>query len=119
MLLLSYLLSFLFVSAGICLCVKGCMCMAFLMDAIINDYEVRGVTTGTSKKGNTFKSLRLESMDGRTLEVSCTDSALFADVDKLNKGDMISCTVRAVAGKERSYVSLLTAPTAHGNSYKG
>ena len=59
-----------------------------------------GVDTGTSKKGNTFKSLRLESMQGRTLEVSCTDSQLFADVDKLIKGDMdfLLC-VRG--GKER------------------
>lgn len=100
-------------------CVKGCVLMSFIMDAIINDYEVRGVTTGVSKKGNTFKSLRLESMDGRNLDVSCTDSQLFTDVDKLSKGDMISCTVRAVAGKERSYVSLLSVPTVHGNSYKG
>lgn len=93
--------------------------MAFLMDAIISDYEVRGVDSGISKKGNTFKSLRLESMAGRTLEVSCTDSNLFADVDKLQKGDLISCSVRAVAGKDRSYVTLLAAPTVHGNSYRG
>lgn len=95
------------------------MFMAFLADASIEDYEVRGVDTGTSKKGNTFKSLRLESMQGRTLEVSCTDPVLFADVDKLRKGDMVSCMCRFVAGKERSYVSLLSSPIVSGNSYKG
>ena len=93
--------------------------MAFLMDATITDYEVRGVTSGTSQKGNAFRSIRLESMEGRTLEISCTDSNLFADVDRLHKGDMISCMVRAVAGRERSYVSLLSSPTVSGNSYKG
>lgn len=98
---------------------KGVCDMAFLADATIEDYEVRGVDTGTSKKGNTFKSLRLESMQGRTLEVSCTDPELFADVDKLRKGDMVSCMCRFVAGKERSYVSLLSSPVVSGNSYKG
>lgn len=93
--------------------------MAFLIDATIEDYEVRGVDTGTSKKGNTFKSVRLESMQGRTVEVSCTDPQLFPALDNLKKGDMVSCMVRAVAGKERSYVSLLTAPVVSGNSYKG
>lgn len=93
--------------------------MAFLLDATITDYEVRGVTSGTSKAGNAFRSVRLESMEGRTLEVSCTDATLFGDVDKLHKGDMVTCMVRCVAGKERSYVSLLTAPKVSGNSYKG
>lgn len=93
--------------------------MAFLLDATIEDYEVRGVDTGTSKKGNTFKSIRLESLGGRTLEVSCTDSNLFTSVDKLQRGDLVTCTVRAVAGRERSYVSLLSEPIVTGNSYKG
>lgn len=93
--------------------------MAFLADASIEDYEVRGVDAGVSKKGNDYMSLRLESMEGRTLEVSCTDPALFADVERLKKGDMISCMCRFVAGRERSYVSLLSSPIVSGNSYKG
>lgn len=93
--------------------------MAFLIDAVIDDYEVRGVTTGTSKKGNTFKAIKLESKDGRSCEVSCTDDALFSFVDSLSKGDVITCKVRAVSAQKYSYISLLSAPVVKGNSYKG
>lgn len=93
--------------------------MAYLIDCVIDDYEVRGVTTGTSKKGNTFKSIKLESLEGNTCEVSVTNDALFYDVDKLTKGDVITCRVRAVSGRERSYLSLLSAPVVKGNSYTG
>lgn len=84
--------------------------MAFLIDATMKAYECRGVTTGTSKKGNTYKSIRVESQDGRTAEISCTDSSLFAAVDALRKASVYNFDVRAVAGRERSYLSLLAAP---------
>lgn len=84
--------------------------MAFLIDCTMKAYECRGVTTGTSKKGNTFKSIRVESLDGRTAEISCTDSSLFGAVDSLRKASVYNFDVRAVAGRERSYLSLLSAP---------
>lgn len=93
--------------------------MAFAIDATIDDYEVRGVTAGVSAKGNSFRSIRLESMGGYSVEISCTNEQLFPSVDNLNKGDMVSCLVRAVSGRDRSYVSLLTAPEVKGNSYRG
>lgn len=84
--------------------------MAFLIDATMKGYECRGVTTGTSRKGNAFKSIRVESPDGRTAEISCTDATLFGAVDGLRKASVYNFDVRAVAGRERSYLSLLAAP---------
>lgn len=93
--------------------------MAFLLECVIDGYEVRGVQTGSSKKGNTFKSIRLESEGGQSCEVSTTDSSLFSSVDVLRKGDVITAKVRAVSGRERSYITLLTQPIVTGNSYEG
>lgn len=91
--------------------------MAFLIECTLSNYEVRGVDSGTSKKGNSFRSLRVESSSGRTAEISVTKPEFFTDVDRLKKGDLISCEVMAVAGKDRSYLSMLTAPVVMGNSY--
>lgn len=93
--------------------------MAFLLECVISDYEVRGVQTGESKKGKTFKSVRLESQGGQTVEVSTTDSSLFSSVDCLQKGDIVQARVRAVAGRERSYVTLVGEPIVTGNCYGG
>lgn len=93
--------------------------MAYLLDCYIENYEVRGVQTGTSKKGNTFKSIKLESPDGNNVEISCTDEKLFYDVDNLRKGDYVSCQVMAVSGRERSYISLRSMPIVKGNAYTG
>lgn len=93
--------------------------MAFLLNCSINDYEVRSVTSGTSKKGNIFKSIKLESPDGNSCEVSCTNDQLFTDVDKLRKGDIISARVLAVSGRERSYITLLGTPVVSANAYSG
>lgn len=84
--------------------------MAFLIDATMKGYECRGVGSGTSKRGNAFRTIRVESQDGRTAELSCTDSDLFGVVDNLRKGATYNFDVRAVAGRERSYLSLLAAP---------
>lgn len=91
--------------------------MAFLIDCTLSNYEVRGVEQGTSRKGNPFRSVRVESQSGRTAEISVTNPEFFTDVDRLKKGDMISCEVVAVAGKERSYLSMTSAPVVLGNSY--
>ena len=91
--------------------------MAFLLQATINDYEVRGHTSGTSKKGKEYYSLRLESKDGYTVELSCTDENLFPDIKALKRGDIISCEVMAVSGKERSYITLRSVPVVSGNAY--
>lgn len=93
--------------------------MAFLLECIISDYEVRGIQTGASKAGKTFKTVRLESQSGQTVEVSTTDSSLFDSVDSLRKGDLVQARVRAVAGRERSYVTLVDEPVVTGNSYGG
>lgn len=85
--------------------------MAFLIDATMKGYECRGVESGVSKKGNPFRSIRVESQDGRTAEISCTNSTLFGAVDGLRKASVYNFDVRAVAGRERSYLSLLAAPT--------
>lgn len=84
--------------------------MAFLIDATMKGYECRGVRSDTSKRGNPFRAIRVESQDGRTAEISCTDPTLFGAVDALRKASVYNFDVRAVAGKERSYLSLLAAP---------
>lgn len=84
--------------------------MSFLIDATMKGYECRGVETGTSKKGNTFKTIRVESQSGRTAEISCTDSNLFGACDALRKASVYNFDVRAVAGRERSYLMLVGAP---------
>ena len=34
--------------------------MSFLLECVIDDYEVRGVSTGKSNRGNVFKAINLE-----------------------------------------------------------
>lgn len=84
--------------------------MAFLIDATMKGYEFRGCTTGTSRKGNTFKSIRVESQEGRTAEISCTNPELFASVDAMRKASIYNFDVRAVSSTDRSYITLLKAP---------
>lgn len=94
--------------------------MAFLLNCVIDDYEVRNVGGGTSKKsGKPYKTIKVEGSEGNSCEISCTDDALFYDVDKLQKGDIITCRVTAVSGKERSYITLRSAPVIKGNAYTG
>lgn len=93
--------------------------MAFLIDCTLEGYEVRGITTGTSKKGNVFKSIRCESGQGNTCEISVTNMDLFGSVDQLSKGDIASFDVRAVSGRDRSYITLMAAPVVSGNAYSG
>lgn len=91
--------------------------MSFLLECVIDDYEVRGVSTGKSNRGNVFKAINLESQDGKSCEISCTDIDLFTAVDKLVKGDIITCRVRAVSSKKYSYISLISAPVVKENAY--
>lgn len=93
--------------------------MAFLLDCTITDFEVRAVNTGTSKRGNVFKTIKLESPDGNNCEVSCTADTLFSAVDMLRKGDIITAKVLAVSGRERSYITLLSSPVVTSNAYGG
>lgn len=83
--------------------------MAFLIDATMKGYKVLGVQTGTSKKGKVFKAVTL-FRDGRTAEVTVTNPELFDAVDHLHEMDVVNLDVRAVAGREHSYLSLLAAP---------
>lgn len=91
--------------------------MAFLIDCKLEGYEVRGIQTGTSKKGNVYKSIRCESKEGNTCEISVTNQDLFGHVDQLSKGDIVTLDVRAVSGRERSYITLMSAPVVSGNAY--
>lgn len=93
--------------------------MAFLIDCKLEGYEIRGVSTGTSKKGNQFKSIRCESGSGNNCEISVTNPDLFSSVDGLAKGDVVNLDVRAVSGRERSYITLLSSPFVTGNAYSG
>ena len=79
--------------------------MAFVVDASLHDYKVLSVKTGTSKKGNTYKVISLFK-NGRTCEVSCTNSELFPSIDALQELSEVSMDVVCVAGRERSYITL-------------
>lgn len=92
--------------------------MAFLVEARMEGYEVRGVDSGTSKANKPWRSVRVESGDGRSgAEISTSDANMFAAVDALQKGDIADFMVRLVSGKERSYIVLIQPPVVHGNAY--
>lgn len=80
-----------------------------MIDCTMKGYMVLDVSSGVSKKGNTFYSMTV-FRDGRIAEVSCTKPELFAQVAQLREMDTVNLDVRAVSGKERSYLSLLDAP---------
>lgn len=92
--------------------------MAFSIDCGISGYEVRGVTEGTSKKGNRFQLIRLEDQRGYALEVTNTDDSLMASVAALKRGDTVDMFVRAVGGRQRQYIQLLNAPVVTGSAYE-
>lgn len=91
--------------------------MAFVVNCAIGPVEVRAVQSGTSKKGNPFRSIKLDDGSAYTLDVSCTDAQLFAEVDKLAKGDLVMLPARCVATKERSYIMLTGSPVVTGSAY--
>lgn len=92
--------------------------MAFLIECKMEDWEVRGTNSGTSKAGKPWTSLRVEDMSGRmNAEVSTSDPELIYEVEHLQKGDLVNLRVRAVAGRERSYLILVSKPEVLGNSY--
>lgn len=92
--------------------------MAFLIEALMEDWEVRGTTEGVSKAGKPWASVRVEDMSGRmSADVSTSDDNLIAAIRGLGKGDLVNLRVRAVAGKERSYLVLIARPEVLGNSY--
>lgn len=88
---------------------RGGKKMAFLIMATMKGYRVLDVKSGTSKKGTAWRSVSL-FRDGVTAEVSTSDASLFGAVDALHEMDVINVDVRAVAGKERSYVVMASAP---------
>lgn len=84
--------------------------MAFSIKATMKGYEVRGVSTKTSKSGNPFRLMRLEDQEGYTTEVSCTRPELFGSVDALRKGNVINVDVLAVSNQKMNFVSITDAP---------
>ena len=93
--------------------------MAYLLDCVVDDVEVRGVGRGVSKKGNDYMTVRCEDNEGRDFEISCTNDGLFSSVGALRKGDVITARVLAVSTLKRSYISLVGSPIVKGNSYEG
>ena len=85
--------------------------MAFSIDCVLKGYEFRGYEQGTSKKGNQYMSIRLESPSGKTCEVSTTDQNVFPGIRAMKKGDVADWQVAAIAGKERSFIIMTAAPT--------
>lgn len=83
--------------------------MAFLIVATMKGYRVLGKKSGTSNKGKAWRSVTL-FRDGVTAEVSTSDASLFGSIDSLHEMDVINVDVRAVAGKERSYVVMASDP---------
>lgn len=91
--------------------------MAFAIRCVLVGYEVRGVQSGTSKKGAAWRGLRLEDSEGHGCEVSTTKSDYFPAIDACKRGDLVTCDCIAVAGRERSYIMLADAPQVTGNAY--
>ena len=96
---------------------KGGSDMAYSVNCAIGPVEVRSVERGVSKKGNEYRSLKLDDGSAYILDVSCTDSSLFSDLDSLGKGDLVMLKARCVATKDRSFISLVAAPVVTGSAY--
>lgn len=92
--------------------------MSFLVVAMLQGYEVRACESRTSKKGVPFVAVKLEGPDGVDVEVSTSDAGMIPDVSRLTKGDIVNWQVRAVAGKDRSYIVAHDVPVILGNAYK-
>lgn len=83
--------------------------MAFKIFATLKGYRVLGVKSGMSKANKPWVSVDL-FRDGASCEVSTTDSDMMLACRQLQELDVINCDVVAVAGKERSYLILNSAP---------
>lgn len=97
--------------------------MAFSFPALMVGVEFRGCTTKTSKKGKVFKTVRVESPEGRTAEISVTNEQYFPECDALVKGSVydIPCYFVAMAPRDgqtwaNSYISMNGAPMNHVGS---
>lgn len=92
--------------------------MAFLIKAKLENYEVRNVSNRTTKKGNPWRAIRVESADGDyTAEVAVWDEKLFPDVDTLSKGDVVDMVVRASGASDYQGVSYFSHEVK-GNAYE-
>lgn len=93
--------------------------MAFVLECKLQGYEVRGINRGVSRNtGNEYRSIRCESPEGSTLEISCP-AEFFGSADRLVKGDIADFAVRAVSTAKYSYVTLIDEPVVSGNAYGG
>lgn len=84
--------------------------MAFLMNgALMYDMEYRGTESGVSTKtGKEWVTHKFEDKDARQLEVSVPqDKRVTYPKSYFTKGNLYTLSLRAVAGKESSYVQLL------------
>jgi hypothetical protein len=91
--------------------------MAFNLPVRLVGYEVRAVREGVSKAGKPYKVIKVEDQDGYDCELSCSDASLFGAIETLRKGQIINADVRAVSGKDSSYVKLTAAPQLVTNAY--
>lgn len=83
--------------------------MAFRIKATLKGYRVLGIKQGTSKGGKPWQSMTLFG-DDATVEVSTTEPDLMMAISTLKPMDVINVDVRAIAGKERSYLILAGTP---------
>lgn len=84
--------------------------MAFLLNgAILYDMEYRGYESGVSTKtGKEWVTLKFEDKSARQVEVSVpANNRDKYPVGNFVKGQSYTLSVRAVAGRESSYVQLL------------
>lgn len=84
--------------------------------------ELRGITEGTSKSGNTFLTLKVEDREGNSNDVSVTgDNVAVARSMNLTRGDVLDLRLVIVTGR-RSYAMLSReggSLVRHGNAYTG
>ena len=87
--------------------------MAFLIETELKGYEYRGYEEGVNQKsGKTWLTLKFEDSNARQIEVSVPhDMQRDPKVVNLRRGELCDVVVRAVAGRDRSYIQLLNPPT--------
>lgn len=84
--------------------------MAFNVDCVLKDHEVRYVEKKYNKKGEPYVLLRLESPKGKTCEVCTKEQTWFDSLLHLTKGEVYDWEVNAAAGREYSNLWLNELP---------
>lgn len=92
--------------------------MAYSIVCKLESYEVRNVSNKTTKKGNPFLVVRVESPDGEyNAELQVWDDKAFAAVNSLERGSICDFFVRASAGSDYQGLTYLDHKYI-GNAYE-